>query len=201
MKPLEALAFAWLRWEKRCPVCLTERSPRPHHGIPDVLGITDSRHLLEIEVKRSMSDFRANNEKPHIQMRNAFQLKGQIECELWPRQYWYLVPPELAEKVLKELPPWAGLLRGPRPNEMHGLFSVVKAPVNQASKRLTTKECVKLAHSMSNQIYSMAEQLYRAGLKHDLRVDPGKVAVATDGGRPVSVGEGQLKVEEPSFDE
>lgn len=38
MRDSEFFAFNFLRWEKRCRVALTERSPRPHHGRPDVLA-------------------------------------------------------------------------------------------------------------------------------------------------------------------
>lgn len=154
MKDLEFYAMMFLRFEKSCPVALTERSPRPHHGRPDVLGITKDRYLLEIEVKRSLLDFRANNKKPHIA--NRFNLVGETCADFWPRSYWYLVPFELVEKVKPLIPEWAGLLRGPDEDEARGVFSVIKAPPNKASKRLTTKECARLAHCMANQIYGQA---------------------------------------------
>lgn len=152
MKDLELFAIEFLRFEKRCPVALTERSPRPHHGRPDVLGITKDRYLLEIEVKRSLSDFRANADKPHIAIRGL--LAAEHIAPLWPKQFWYLVPNELADKVEKELPEWAGLLRGPSSEEVQNIHCVKKAPVNRASERLKTRECVELAHCMANELYA-----------------------------------------------
>lgn len=158
---LEIMAMNFLRFEKRCRVALFERTPRYGHGQPDVIGITTSRHVLEIEIKRSFSDFRANDKKPHIAAHNSrFQLDG--ECQLsprWPKQFWYLVPCELTKKVEPWVPQWAGLMRGPGRNEPQGVMVVKKAPVNKSSARLTTREMVELAHCMANQILSDANRI------------------------------------------
>lgn len=119
-----------------------------------MLGITKDRYLFEIEIKRSLADFHANSLKPHI----ATRLLGNSH-EKYPRCFWYLVPYELADKVQPLLPDWAGLLRGPSPMDVQQLFAIVKAPCNRASRRLTTRECVELAHCMANQIYAQAKQL------------------------------------------
>lgn len=168
---LELLAIRWLRFEKRCRVAMVERSPRLWNGRPDVLAITKSGHLLEIEIKRSIQDFRANADKPHIRRRsiagNGF-LAG--EDDMAPQYFWYLVPPELVKKAEAELPPWAGLLRGPGEDEIQSLHSVVKAPKNKASKRLTIREKVNLGQCMANQILSYFERM--ACLKSDYDPDP-----------------------------
>lgn len=160
MKDLELFAMEFLRFEKRCRVAIVERSPRPHHGQPDVLGITNDRYLLEIEIKRSVSDFKANALKPHIQQR------GLLRCQPlnvhWPKMFWYLVPYDLVEKVRPLVPDWAGLLRGPGTDETQQLYSVIKAQPNSASKRLTVKECIKLFNCMSNQLYSQYLQINRS---------------------------------------
>lgn len=147
MRSLESYGLRWLRFEKRCRVALFERSPRPMCGQPDVLGITDNRYLLEIEVKRSLSDFRANEKKFHI-------LNRELYLPRWPKRFWFLVPPELAERVRPMLPDYAGLLRGPTSDEVQQLVCVQQAPVNKASEPLTTKEMVRLAQCMANQILS-----------------------------------------------
>lgn len=55
---LELAAARWLRFEKRCMAVLFERTPRAWScGLPDALGITCSRHMIEIEIKRTLSDF------------------------------------------------------------------------------------------------------------------------------------------------
>jgi len=160
---LEFLAMSWLRFEKRCPVALFERSPRPHHGKPDVLGISQDRYLLEIEIKRSLSDFKANGKKLCIQSRNAILSRG-FECDMWPLYYWFLVPSSLVASIEPLLPEWAGLLRGPTDKDCQQVASVVKAEKNKASKRLTLREMVKLANCMANQIY--AQELRLRDIRH-----------------------------------
>jgi len=160
MIELEYMAMHWLRYEKRCSVVITGRSPRCDHGLPDVLGITQNRYLLEIEIKRSLSDFRANGRKPFIAERDAmFKLEGEVSNEKWPRNFWYLVPHELADKIKPLLPPWAGLLRGPTEGEVQSVWSVVTAPQNKASKPLDQQEFERLAHCMSNQIWSLTDSV------------------------------------------
>lgn len=158
---LEIFAMNFLRFEKRCPVALFERSPRPGIGEPDVLGITRDRHLLEIEIKRSYSDFRANEKKAHLSIRfkSQFQLEAERFAPRWPKQFWYLVPPELVKKVEPWTPDWAGLMRGPVENEPQGAYVVKKAPVNKASLRLTVREMLELGHCMANQILCQAHHI------------------------------------------
>lgn len=151
MNDLEYFAFVWLRFEKRCPAAMVERSPRYGGGQPDVIGITHGRHLLEIEVKRSLADFRANFKKHHFINRKIF-----IGDPRWPRQFWFLVPHNLAEKIEPMVPDWAGLLRGPGEDDTQQLYSVRPAPVNRASEKLSALEVGRLMHCMSNQMYSQA---------------------------------------------
>lgn len=143
----------FLRWEKRCSIILAERSPREHAtGRPDILGVTDSRHLLEIEIKTSVSDFRANAKKPHIARLDATDKEVRdFQFESAPKQFWYLVTREILEKIRPECPSWAGLM-------IHGDYQVevVKpAPTNKLSRRLSIKECARLVRCMGNQMMSL----------------------------------------------
>lgn len=151
---LELMAIEFLRFDKRCRVALRERSPRFGTGHPDVLGITQNRYLYEIEVKRSLSDFKANANKRHVIHRDQFIAD-------WPKLFWYLAPHDLARKLMPLLPPWAGLLSGPTPDGQQTLISLVKATTNKQSTRLTTGECVRLAHCMANHIYSAEKKIHR----------------------------------------
>jgi hypothetical protein len=128
------------------------------HGLPDVLGITQGRYLLEVEIKRSFSDFRADAKKPHIAPRGN-ELIQEHFAPIWPKQFWYLVPCELAKKVEPWVPDWAGLMRGPGRNETQQVLVVKKSPTNNASKRLTTREIVELGHCMANQLLSDAYRI------------------------------------------
>lgn len=151
---LEFMALSWLRFEKRCHVAMFERTPRHSNGQPDVMGISRDRYLYEIEIKRSVSDFKANAKKFFHLARN---INGTNERH--PALFWFLTPPDLTDKVLPLVPDWAGLLRGPYHEATQDLVIVKKAPRNKLSQRLSTKECVHLAHCMANQIYSFARNI------------------------------------------
>lgn len=143
---LEARAFAWLRFEKRCKVVLWQRSPR-QCGIPDVIGVTKDRYLVEIEIKRTIADFRANADKCHVRLRD-FHLRS------WPRLFWFAVPRNLVEKASKELPPYAGLLTADQFDA--GFLELVKRPTaNAQSRRLSIKEAVRCVELQSNQLWSL----------------------------------------------
>jgi len=141
-----------LRFEKRCPIVLWERTPRPC-GIPDVLGITKDRYLVEIEIKRTIGDFRANEDKPHVRSR-------ELILPRWPRLFWFAVPRALVDKVSKELPPYAGLLTADDSDA--GTLEVVKAASeNKESRRVTLKEAVRAVECQTNQLWSAIKRIER----------------------------------------
>lgn len=149
---LETRAFAWLRFEKRCPIVLWERTPRPC-GIPDVLGITKHRYLVEIEIKRTIGDFRVNEDKWHVKNR-------ELILPRWPRLFWFAVPKSLVEKVSKELPPYAGLLTADDSDA--GTLDVVKAASpNKQSRRVTLKEAVRAVECQTNQLWAAIKKIER----------------------------------------
>jgi hypothetical protein len=144
---METHIFFWLRFVRQCPIVMFERSPRAGIcGDPDVLGITQSRYLIEFECKRSMSDFRANAGKCCMIRRT-----GGFKPELWPRQYYFCVTENMVEKCKDELPNFAGLVScGTR----GGLWFHVNAPVHKESRRLSLKECATLSKQMASQYYN-----------------------------------------------
>jgi hypothetical protein len=147
---LELMALRWLRWEKKCPMAFCERSPVHGNGEPDVLGVTNARYRIEIEIKRSLSDFKADSKKPH-------RFRRPSDSEIHPRQFYYLVPSQLVEKVKPLLPPWAGLMQGP--TYASCVISVlIQAPINEASKRMTVRECVRMAKMVNNHCMSVMER-------------------------------------------
>lgn len=91
-QPLEASALEWLRYDRRCLLVCTERTPMADPCRPDVLGVLPNRRLIEIEIKRSMADFRANGDK-----------RGMQHRPFWPSQFYFLVPREMVEKVRGEM--------------------------------------------------------------------------------------------------
>jgi hypothetical protein len=151
---LELMALRWLRWEKKCPMAFCERSPVYGNGEPDVLGITDARYRIEIEIKRSLSDFNADAKKPHRHNR-------QFNPAIHPRQFYYLVPSHLSEKVRPLLPTWAGLMRGPDYNS-YGVAVLIQSPVNNASRRLTVRECIRMVKMVNNHSMSVMESFEKS---------------------------------------
>ena len=151
---LELMAMRFLRWQKRCCIVVCERSPREWTcGKPDVLGVTQSRCLLEIEVKRSLSDFKADFTK-----RSRNRAVRELIGDKLPKQFWYLVPCELLKKVEPLVPDWAGLMRGPGRNEPQAVSVVKPAPTNPEHQRLTVRECCRLVLMVNNHALSNAER-------------------------------------------
>lgn len=144
---LETRAIHWLLYEGRCHYAVCERSPRKLTGEPDVLGVRAGRRLVEIEVKRSISDFKANAGKRHVAQREMY-------LQQWPYQFYFLVPEALVAKIQPLLPSYAGL--------MSDTFYYVRvhkvAPVNKESRRLTVSECVRLARCMANHSASLMKR-------------------------------------------
>lgn len=143
---LELTAMRWLWLEKNCHYIVQERSPRWGHGEPDVLGVTKDRYLIEIEIKRSVSDFHADAQKRH-RINRDFYLEKQ------PKQTYYLMPETIAIKVYNRIPEWAGLMSVPHENTVNILKI---APTNKASTKLTLKECVKMTRAMTNHMMALA---------------------------------------------
>lgn len=139
---LELHAVLWLANFKRCMVVVRELSPRTAYcGQPDAYGVTAARFGIEVEVKRSMSDFYADKAKHSRRNRDIWGWA-------FPKEFYYLMPLNLAQKATSSLPEWAGLI-GADPNFTRVL---VKAPINRLSKKLTIKECIRLVQQMA--IYS-----------------------------------------------
>lgn len=154
---LEFQGAMWLKYERKLPLVLYERTPRYGHGQPDILGVSENRYIYEIEIKRTVSDFRANARKPHIKNREMFPEM----LKRFPKQFWYLVPSKLVEKIQDEVPSWAGLLTLEYDPGDHGyntpirVKSIKPAPTNNESKKLSLKECARLLRNIGNQMISL----------------------------------------------
>lgn len=144
---LETRALHWLLYKGGCHYAVCERSPRPITGEPDVLGVKAGRRMVEIEIKRSVSDFRANAKKRHVVNRDIY-------IDRWPYQFYFLVPLALKNKVLPILPSWAGLMT----DESFYVQIEKVAPINKLSKRLTVKECLRLARNLANHSASVEQR-------------------------------------------
>ena len=149
---LELCAMWWCWIEKKCHYIIEQRAPRFWLGSPDILGVTKQRFLIEIEVKRSAADFRKDADKRHRKNRDRF-----IEDQA--KQFYYMMPRELAEKLRPEIPEWAGLMCPDYGGQSATVLKV--APVNSKSKRLSLKECAKMCRYMTNHMMSSRSYMQR----------------------------------------
>ncbi len=122
---LEASGMEWLRYGRLCHIVTRERGQRT--GRPDLLAVNAKSYLVEVEIKRTLADFKRDALKPQ-----------RINPPPNVRQLFYLVPPDLVVKVQPFLPKGAGLLTtGPQTSLHTGLPEVVV--VRQASPRLNVR--------------------------------------------------------------
>lgn len=152
---LELGALLWLANTKRCMLVVRELSPRtPWCGEPDAYGVTAARYSIEVEIKRSMSDLYADKQKHSRRNREHYP-------HWFPKYFFYLMPEDLAVKAKNAIPQWAGLLSM---GEWGVINTVIDAPKNKESKRLSIKECVLLSKQMA--IYSTRmEEKYDSAVK------------------------------------
>jgi len=149
---LELAAMRWLWLEQKCLVVLQERTPKYGMGQPDVLGVTPGRYLTEIEIKRSVSDFKADFQKPHRIIRAAKnprtgqEWEGMHSMTNHPRLFYYLTDAELGEKIKDMIPDWAGQMISRHTQQIE---VVKRAPINKDSTPLGLKACARLARMMT----------------------------------------------------
>ncbi len=136
----------WLWLEKNCHYIVEQRSPRPWLGSPDILGVTAGRYLIEIEIKRSISDFFADSRKYH-------RLNRERTLDAQARQFYYMFPSDLADKVKDKIPIWAGLMCNSE--SMQTALVLTPAPINRDSGKLTIKQCVKMARCLVNHMMAV----------------------------------------------
>ena len=152
---LLASGTEYLRYERRCYLVAWQRGPWPKIR-PDILGVTSGRKAIEIEVKMTIYDFRANAHKRGERLR----ARGRY-C---PHQFYFLVPPALVEKVRGELPVGTGLLTVGGSQRISGTAKVevvVGAAVHRRALRLQLPEIVKLVRHQSGTLCSAAAKLAR----------------------------------------
>lgn len=148
---LEAAAVEWLRYERQCLLVCFERSPVFGNYRPDIFGVCQRRQTIEIECKRTLADFRADAQKRITEWRR----RGLLNV----RQFYYLVPPAIADAVCPLLPDYAGLLtlgsadtsftKLPRVEVERG------APVNSAARRMTPLEMARMAKNQTATLHRL----------------------------------------------
>jgi len=132
---LEAAALEWLRYEHRCKLVTFQRGVFYSHN-PDVFGVEPSRRCIEIECKRSVGDFKADEHKRVTQLRRL----GIVN--VW--KFYFLVTPQIVERVRPLLPAGAGLLTLDsdlsKYTHIHRVRCLVGAQCNAHARRLNPRE-------------------------------------------------------------
>lgn len=161
---LRSAAVEWLRYERKCALVCLERTPINNDWCnPDVVGVTSARRVTEIEIKRTMSDFRANREKRRMAMREWMNTR--------PSQFYFLVPPELVDKVKAELQPHEGLLTvgGQGSHSRLPEVKLIRAAAVQKSRKLSIQEVIKMVRhqtgTLSSALVRLARQEHARNLK------------------------------------
>jgi len=169
---LRACAVEFLRYQRDCKMVCLERSPfliehKRRNGQvsveqdpcnPDVVGVTEARRVVEIEIKRTFSDFKKNREKTSM-FRRQF-------LNIMPSQFYFLVPPNLVAKVEPLLEQKEGLLttmthhRSAYTN-MPVLRIVKDASVMRDSRRLTLREMVRMVMHQTGTLSSALVKVAR----------------------------------------
>lgn len=89
-------AVRWLRGRHRCVVVFAEMSSLLVSERPDAIGWTNRGHCVVVECKTSLSDFRADRDKPHVRGGRSMGAER-----------WYLAP--WAVLGAHMMPPGVGL--------------------------------------------------------------------------------------------
>ncbi len=158
----------FLRYERNCKLVCMERSPFiPPGGAkfkdpcnPDVLGVTQARRVVEIELKRTMADFKANRDKTSL-FRRGF-------LGILPSQFYFMIPPCMEAKVLPLLEDKEGLLVLDGRRSTYTKFPTVRiarpAAVIKESRPLTLPEMVRM---VSHQTGTLASALVKIARQFD----------------------------------
>jgi len=148
----------YFRYNRQCKLITLERSvPRLGWYCPDILIVNKDRKIIEVEVKISLADFKADAKKRIWKTRDTGKVK-------MPHQFYYGIPAELEEKIKPIMRKDCGLIRiGDKKEWQHygGAVSVAKtAPVNKESKRLTARELVEMVNHQTGTLCSALKRNY-----------------------------------------
>ena len=106
---VKAIVLSYMRYDRQCPVVALEASNM------DVAAVTKARRLVEIEVKTSISDLRADKRKRKHRFwsKDAYIPRFRYIPEDSVSRFYFAVTYDLKDKAVKvceELYPYAGLL-------------------------------------------------------------------------------------------
>lgn len=178
---LKAMMARYLRFERACPLLALECPSMLENswttgGAADLLAVDKAGFLIEIEVKVSISDLKADRNKPkHNYYRkvmgypynNKVRKFGHVfteEPNFYPTHLFYFaVTPEIANEaklVCENLYPYAGLLRPHNTFYSSGTVGnvyIAKKPRAINPEKITFKQISLLAKSQSATIVRLLE--------------------------------------------
>lgn len=161
-----AAAAQWLRYERQCVIVAIERGIC-RGGAPDVCGIDKNRWAIEVEIKRTLQDFKNNNKKMLAFHRRYSLYAGTrwVETINCPRLFYFFVPPSLVTKVTPLLTDGDGLITIQEPcRHYRGVpypRVVVLAKPDNKAKPLSLAECARMVKHQSGTLSSLATELSR----------------------------------------
>jgi len=160
VRELQTAALEWMRYDKQYPLVALERGTVS--GTPDVFGVHKNRFTTEIEIKISVSDFRANRKKEHVIRRES----GVYRNSYIPNYFYYLVPPELVDKIRPEVEAQNGLMTLGTGKSYSGVrpLVVLKPALRNHTRRQTIKQCVQMAQAVSGTLVSLCAALHKKDL-------------------------------------
>ena len=154
---LEAICLSWLRYERRCFLVACERLPNSWSYRPDIIGVQLNRTFIEIEVKRTWSDYLANAKK-----REPWNYK--------PSQFYFACPSNLAQKIAEDLVQRDSLAGVIQPADGFGInsytglhFAAVtrKARLSPVATKVRVSDVARLVSCQSGTLCSAYCQLAR----------------------------------------
>lgn len=150
---LRACVAAYLRYDRQCPVVAFERGGHSWER-PDVLALTKTRHWIEVEIKTSIADFRADSKK-----------RKWILGDRDFRQFYYLVPPDLVDEVKPMVRQGLGLLS--LSSDSYGGLRIVKvvkpATVHPKAPRATARDMLRAVRAQSGTLCALSKSLVLKG--------------------------------------
>lgn len=153
---LEIAAMRFLLWQKRCIMTTQERGDSTMLGRPDVLGLTNKREVIEIEIKISVSDLRANAKKEVQKYFAMFPEKG-------PNYFYYFVPHTIAEKASEIAEPHAGVIML---YENSFEWKVIRKPKKIHSGYVGLKRAADLMRCQASTNLLLIDKLYYAKIEN-----------------------------------
>jgi hypothetical protein len=184
---LRACAAAYLRYRRRCPLISFERaSGDTLRGRPDVLGLTKERQWVEIEIKTSVSDLRAD-------MKKRKWLLGMMSY----RQFYYLMQPEIVGVAKKEVPDGRGIMTLAKTQVygLHEIMIVKKAAINRDAPRASTREVVEAVWHQSGTLCGLAREIAEVARDSSLQQEQNRASLKQGGSHEAGKGdegEGEL---------